>query len=462
MESAMESEVKDWEYDVDEEGAMGLAYWEELNSNRWYIEAAAGRIKEGEVFTCFKEFDFCADCCQEFSQSTPRRKRNKCPRGECGEQPRYDVAAMVRTAFEDSEDEEGSDAEDEGQECGKGSSKKPPNQANKYCSIGVWTCSVENFENWMWFLHNLKISIAGLSSDEVFIVSDRQKGLEKAISEMLPENPHMHCGHHLKMNVQKHFGKVAVQVLQSLFHAPSEERFNSILEEAGNCLDCGREFVQYIRRTDPERFVRYALPLPRYGRTTSNSVEVMNGVLKPIRDFAPCRIAGQMWMYMLRLFCERREAANRSTERFTTFAKERLSEEETECGRFISISADQYHARVQTDGGLKQWIVRKEAKVECSCFETQDMLWPCIHFMSWLRSRGEDYTQYIDRIWFQKSLQQCYRLSVPAIIDTELPMRATCRAPPPAIRTGRARVVRIPNGGPSSRAPIAEFEYPVF
>ncbi|KAL3698550.1 hypothetical protein R1sor_012626 [Riccia sorocarpa] len=59
----------------------------------------------------------------------------------------------------------------------------------------------------------------------------------------------------------------------------------------------------------------------------------MNGTLKPIRDFAPCRIAGQMWMYMLRLFCERREKANRSTERFTVFAKERLSEEETECGR---------------------------------------------------------------------------------------------------------------------------------
>ncbi|KAL3695285.1 hypothetical protein R1sor_009361 [Riccia sorocarpa] len=94
----------------------------------------------------------------------------------------------------------------------------------------------------------------------------------------------------------------------------------------------------------------------------------MNGVLKPIKDFAPCRIVGQMWMYMLHLFCERREKANRSTERFTTFAKERLLEEETE----------------------------------------------------------------------------------------------TCRAPPLAIRTGRARVVRIPNGGPSNRAPIVEFEYLVF
>ncbi|KAL3698549.1 hypothetical protein R1sor_012625 [Riccia sorocarpa] len=318
------------------------------------VEAVAGRIKGGEVFKCFKEFDFCADCwcmmnmrssvklktkssmrvrvcryglpvrkkgvgkiiewpgesssqntastdlphalgvrsyrdfsrrlrnpsqlmlrhdrpnlnlhSQEFSQSIPRRKRNKCPRGECEEHPRYEAVAMVRTAFEDSEDEEGSDAEDEGQECGKGPSKKPPNNKCEWrirCTLNKRTvlledrsvgrmlhkeqevsdttipCNdgnsqivplayalapMENFENWMWFLHNLRISIQGLSSEEVFIVSDRQKGLEKAVSEMLPENPHMKCGHHLKMNVQKHFGKVAVQVLQSLFHAPSEER----------------------------------------------------------------------------------------------------------------------------------------------------------------------------------------------------------------------------------------------
>ncbi|KAL3694367.1 hypothetical protein R1sor_008018 [Riccia sorocarpa] len=257
MESAMELKmdywVEDWGNDVDEEGAMGLTDWEELNSNRWYneiptitfphsnkdgtestrgtpldqwqeslrnmrretdiagktlqeVEAAACRIKEGEVFTCFKEFDFCVDwwcmmnmrssvkfkmkcnmrerVCRfglpvrkkgvgkiiewlgesssryttstdlphvlgvrsykdfsrrrqallsnvEFSQSIPSRNRNICPRVECGEKPRYDAAAMVRVAFEDSEDEQGSDADDEGEECGKGPSKKLPNEANK-------------------------------------------------------------------------------------------------------------------------------------------------------------------------------------------------------------------------------------------------------------------------------------------------------------------------------------------
>ncbi|KAL3678781.1 hypothetical protein R1sor_021737 [Riccia sorocarpa] len=78
---------------------------------------------------------------------------------------------------------------------------------------------VENYENWSWFVHNLQISIQGLRSEAVMIVSDRQKGLERAVTELLPCNPHIHCGHHLKMNV-------AVHVFQNLLHAKSEDRIS--------------------------------------------------------------------------------------------------------------------------------------------------------------------------------------------------------------------------------------------
>ncbi|KAL3675102.1 hypothetical protein R1sor_025050 [Riccia sorocarpa] len=114
---------------------------------------------------------------------------------------------------------------------------------------------VENYENWRWFLYNLQISIQGLRSEVVMIVSDRQKDLERAVTEVLPCNPHMHCGHHLKMNVQKLFG--------NLLHAKSEDRFNSVMEEAGARLDQGSQFTRYIQRIDPAMYALYAMPLPR-------------------------------------------------------------------------------------------------------------------------------------------------------------------------------------------------------
>ncbi|KAL3686240.1 hypothetical protein R1sor_004262 [Riccia sorocarpa] len=131
------------------------------------------------------------------------------------------------------------------------------------------------------------------------------------------------------------------------------------------------------------------------------------------------------------------------------------------CGSFVCMSADMNQALVQTDGGLKQWIVKRTPKAHCTCIEPQDHCWPCIHFMSWLRSRGEDYMAYVDRIYLQKSLALCYIKTIPVIMETELAMCISCRAPPPAMRTGLHRVVRIPNGGSTAGASTVEFEYPL-
>ncbi|KAL3684835.1 hypothetical protein R1sor_002857 [Riccia sorocarpa] len=317
---------------------------------------------------------------------------------------------------------------------------------------------VENYENWSWFVHNLQISIQGLRSEAVMIVSDRQKGLERAVTEVLPCNPHIHCGHHLKMNVQKLFGKTAVQVFQNLLHAKSEDRFNSVMEKAEARLDQGSEFKRYIQRIDPAMYALYAMPLPRYGRTTSNAVECMNVALKRIRDYAPCRIICQMWLYLLNLFCERREKANSSTDELTEYCKERMDEFGQNCGSFVCMSADMNQALVQTDGGFKQWIVKRTPKAQCTCIEPHDHCWPCIHFMSWLRSRGEDYMAYVDRIYLQKSLALCYSKTIPVIMETESAMSISSSS---CDTNGRHRVVRIPNGGSTAGASTVEFEYPL-
>ncbi|KAL3699873.1 hypothetical protein R1sor_017895 [Riccia sorocarpa] len=76
-------------------------------------------------------------------------------------------------------------------------------------------------------------------------------------------------------------------------------------------------------------------------------------------------------------------------------------------------------------------------------------------------ARGEDYMAYVDRIYLQKSLALCYSKTIPVIMETELAMCISCRAPPPAIRTRRHRVVRIPNGGSRAGASTVEFEFPL-
>ncbi|KAL3685184.1 hypothetical protein R1sor_003206 [Riccia sorocarpa] len=213
----------------------------------------------------------------------------------------------------------------------------------------------------------------------------------------------------------------------------------------------GKEAVQYIWAIDPRKFSRYALQLPRYGRVTSNAVECMNDAFLGIRVYDARRLIFELWKYMMKNFYKRRTAVEKSIEFLTKCAKGRISEFEEEYGRYVTFNAYENNALVQSNGGAEQWIVKRHPRLSCSCFEPQEMLWPCIHAMSWCKSKREDYLMYVDRIYFQKSLAACYSEAIPPITEHDLQTSVTCRAPEAAVRRGRARTVRIPNGGGSSK-----------
>ncbi|KAL2644612.1 hypothetical protein R1flu_012199 [Riccia fluitans] len=222
----------------------------------------------------------------------------------------------------------------------------------------------------------------------------------------------------------------------------------------------GKEAVAYIKAIDPRKFSRYALVLPRYGRVTSNAVECMNAAFLKLREYAARRLLFEVWIYVMRSFYERRTTTEGSIDLLTEYAKGRLSEFEREYGRYVTYNADDDNALVQTNGGVDQWIVRRHPRLSCSCYEPQEMQWPCIHVMSWCKGKGEDYLPYVDRIYCQKSLLACYSQAIPPVTEQDLVIHITCRAPEAAVRRGRARTVRIPNGGGSSRR-HREYMYPV-
>ncbi|KAL3696950.1 hypothetical protein R1sor_011026 [Riccia sorocarpa] len=366
-------------------GEMTVEKWEALNDHQWYrernvdiggktlheVEEAAGRIRFGE------------------------RKKRVGVKGGCGEKDRYDAAQMVRFTHADSDGDDLDEGNIEGDE--EDSDDDPKKVGRKTPSQGT-RCE--------W--RNLMASMEGLESPNVIIVSDRQKGLDKAIAEVLPRNFHMHCAHHLKMNVQKHFGTAVGKAFLTLAYMNSQASYERRLVEMETRVSKGRDLVRYISQIPVDRYVRFAIPLPRYGRTTSNAVECINGALKPIRDYAPCHIIWQMWNYMLNLFYARREKACISSDELTEIVQN--------CGSFVAMFADENEALVQIDGRLKQWRLTKVPTRKCTCWEIQDCLWPCIHFVAWQKARGDDYMRY--------------------------------------------RIVRIPNGG-AARSAESEYSYPI-
>ncbi|KAL3692528.1 hypothetical protein R1sor_006179 [Riccia sorocarpa] len=341
---------------------------------------------------------------QVFSQCTQRQKKRVGVKGGCGEKDRYDAAQMVRFTHADSDGDELDEEDIEGDEedCDddpKKVGRKTPSRGTRcewrVVPLPYAVAPTENYENWRWFIQNLVASIEGLESPNVITVSDRQKGLEKAVAEVLPRNFHMHCAHHLKMNVIKHFGAAAGKAFLTLVYMDDQVNYERRLVEMETRSSKGPDLVRYIRQIPVDRYVWFAIPLPKYGRTISNIVECINGALKPVRDYAPCHIIWQMWNYMLNLFYARREQARQSSEELTAFATKRMKEIVQNCGSFVAMSADENEALVQTDGGRKQWRLTKVPTRKCTCWEIQDCLWPCIHFVAWQKSRGEDHMRYI-------------------------------------------------------------------
>ncbi|KAL3677168.1 hypothetical protein R1sor_027116 [Riccia sorocarpa] len=197
-----------------------------------------------------------------FSQCTQRRKKRVGVKGGCGEKDRYDAAQMVCVTHADSdgEDLDEENIEDDEEDCDDDLKKAAVDGNNQIVILAYAVAPTENYENWRWFLQNLVASIEGLESPNVIIVSNRQKGLEKAVAEMLPMNHHMHCAHHLKMNVQKHFGVAATNAFCTLVYMNSQAIYERRLVQMETRVSKGAELVQYIRQIPMDRYVRFAIP----------------------------------------------------------------------------------------------------------------------------------------------------------------------------------------------------------
>lgn len=63
----------------------------------------------------------------------------------------------------------------------------------------------ENTDSWSWFLNLLRDDLDLEDGVGVTIISDQRKGLENAITELLPRVGHRFCTRHLSSNFQKRY-----------------------------------------------------------------------------------------------------------------------------------------------------------------------------------------------------------------------------------------------------------------
>ena len=137
----------------------------------------------------------------------------------------------------------------------------------------------ESYSHWVWFLNHMRQSFNTEhfeidQLEKLVIMSDREKGLNKAVSEALPNAKHSHCCQHIAANVQSRFGITCRKLFWSAVYARTKAEFDTAIDAM---LKDSRPAAAYLRSIPAETWATYAFPLPRYGHITSNIVESLNG-----------------------------------------------------------------------------------------------------------------------------------------------------------------------------------------
>jgi hypothetical protein len=119
------------------------------------------------------------------------------------------------------------------------------------------------------------------------MVSDRQKGLQRAIEDTYRYLYQTCCAHHISADIQVKFTQAAANQFWEVVLADSPQQYSSAVARLRK--EHGEEVYQYITSASmaKERFVKYYVVESghsRYGKTISNTVESMNGQLKEERE----------------------------------------------------------------------------------------------------------------------------------------------------------------------------------
>ncbi|KAL7584502.1 hypothetical protein Lser_V15G42910 [Lactuca serriola] len=111
--------------------------------------------------------------------------------------------------------------------------------------------SVENKENWKWFIETLSEDLQCWNDGHgLVLISDQHKGLIEAVKEVFPIAEHRQCARHIYANFRKRFsGSKFENLFWKASKATTEAQFNVVMKEIGKL---NLEAVVYLMDRDPK------------------------------------------------------------------------------------------------------------------------------------------------------------------------------------------------------------------
>jgi hypothetical protein len=235
----------------------------------------------------------------------------------------------------------------------------------------------EDLDNWYYFLRHFKE--AGLHGNIKFLMSDRDKGLISAVSDLFPDIPHSKCLRHLEQNFIIRFGKSAKSDFGAMARSYTIQGYtkyrNKIL--AGKN---GQEKIAWIDKAQPELWCRALFPVHRYGVITSNTIEIVWHAFQGVRHLPALELLLHIEGYVLEHRYKMLEKVNAMQTIVTSKVVKLLEEESSKATNFDSRTINENAGRVvyRAESYMQEFSVDIE-ECTCTCNQFQEMQFPCRH-----------------------------------------------------------------------------------
>ncbi|XP_060963924.1 uncharacterized protein LOC133033253 isoform X2 [Cannabis sativa] len=256
----------------------------------------------------------------------------------------------------------------------------------------------ENTDSWTWFL-KLIVEDLNIQRPNIFtMMSDRQKGLEKALSDLFGGAEIRFCVRHLYSNFKKeHSGLLLKQMLWACARATTPVDFTRKMNEL---REMNEPAYQWLLKKDPKEWSRsHFRDGVKCDMLVNNLCESFNSAIMPARDQSIITLLEKVRFWLMCRFRRKRESVKKwvvPVDKRIRDIIEKNKKVATHCNSVLSGNAKFEVSYL----GSKRFVVDLKSKT-CTCRGFQLSGIPCPHALASIRSSGLEVMDYVDD-WYKK------------------------------------------------------------
>ena len=333
-----------------------------------------------------------------------------------------------------------------------------PNHHHYPIAFGV--ADGEKYESWLWFMEQLKSVISDLPG--LVFLSDRNKGLIKAVHQVFPQAAHGYCIWHLSQNVKgyvRNNRETCAFKFMECAHAYTEAEFLVLYDAFGRKYPSAAEYLD--RSCEQKKWARCYFEGVRYNVDTTNSAESFNGVIKDARKFTLLPMFDFIIGKIAKWFNKhRKEAAEMPPAlKLVPIVEGEMTKRCVDAGFLRVDELNSFHLEYSVHGSDGKRYTVDMAMNTCTCGQFDKDKYPCVHavaaatFMTEKAGKELHLSEYCSKYYLVEQWALAYHRTiyhVPHMSDWVIPeeIRAKKVLPPEfEVKKGKPQQTRKPSAG---------------